>query len=56
MNPVSEIEFNNHIEKLNAWPDGFKIVGSSIQTKFFVNGIEIARRTTDGFGTQYEIC
>jgi len=51
---VGRAEFDRHVTRLKAIPDGFKTVGSYIQTKFFAGGCEVARRSQDGFGVVYE--
>lgn len=53
---ASKEEFDQFITRCPlATPDGFKIVGSSVQTKYFVGPVEVARRSEDGFGVIYEI-
>jgi len=55
MKAVTKEELTEAVERLNALPDGFEIVGSFIQTKYLVDGKEVARVSTDGFSTIYEI-
>ncbi len=55
MKAVTEQEFDATMGKLNAIPDGFKINGSSMQTKWFVGEKEVGRRTQDSFGTIFEV-
>ena len=38
-----------------AIPDGFKAVGSYIQTKWMEGEVEVARESKDGFGTIFEV-
>lgn len=51
---VTKEEFEAHIKSLNAIPDGAKLNGTFIQTKYLVNDKEVARVSSDGFGTIYE--
>lgn len=51
--PVSE--FERFIKKKNAIPDGFKLNGSFIQTRFFVGDKEVARHSRDYLGDVFEI-
>jgi hypothetical protein len=56
MKTVSQTEFEAHLAKhITAIPDGFSLQGSMIQTKWIEHGVEVARRSDDGFGTIYEI-
>jgi hypothetical protein len=53
---VTKDEFEARLKQLkNAIPDGFSLVGSMIQTKWLLDGKEVARKSVDGFGTIYEI-
>ena len=56
MKQVSEREFLEFIEKHKAIPDGFRSNGAFIQTRFFANNVEVARRSQDTRGTIWEIC
>lgn len=55
MKAVTEQEFNEAMTALNAVPDGFKLNGSSVQSKFFVGDKEVGRTTQDGFGKVFEV-
>lgn len=56
LNGCSEEEFKSFLKKNPlAIPDGFKMLGSALQTKYILNEKVIAIKTTDGFGSQYEI-
>lgn len=56
MTQVTKEEFDAFIQKHSLTPDGFKINGGLVQTKFY-NGdrSQMARHSEDGFGVIYEI-
>ena len=55
MTQVSKAEFDAHVARLNAVPDGFKPNGSYVQTRYFAGGREVARFSQSGSETVYEI-
>jgi hypothetical protein len=52
---VSESEFKAFIVEHNAIADGFKLNGGYVQSRWYVNGREVARRSQDSRGVIYEI-
>lgn len=55
MKDVTKEEFEQFLkEHTSAIPDGFRVVGSYVQTRYYENGIEVARMSSDSFGEIYE--
>lgn len=52
---VSKAELDAHVRRHSAVPDGFKVNGSLIQSKFYAKGVEVGRVSTDETGPIYEI-
>ena len=55
MRTVERQEFEAAMVELNAIPDGFKLNGTFMQTKWFVGDKEVGRQSEDGFGIIFEI-
>ena len=55
MQSVSEQQFKAFIVEHNAIADGFRPNGGYVQTRWYVNGREVARRSQDSRGVRYEI-
>jgi hypothetical protein len=56
MTTVSEKEFSEFLNRRPlAIADGFKVLGSYLQTRWFENGEEVARRSQDSFGSIHEV-
>ena len=56
---VTETAMDDVVARLNAVPDGFKVVGGCIQTRYHIAAgsavAEVARRSQDGLGGVYEV-